>query len=164
MLCGKLEALGYSVGHRLAERYTKDVAWLWSELDIMKFVCRELWLAVWGRRVDRLETNRQGVYVLHDQHFRPLQHIRLVHPTDSHNDGREREQLDEQARVYVAFSCGVLRGALMSLGVTAIVRADTVNEMGVTFTICDVERINRAQQQSQSGTSTTSSNSASSEG
>ena len=174
VLYGKLEGLGYSVGHRLSERYTKDVNWLSSELDMIKFVCKEFWLAVWKRQVDKLQTNYRGVYVLHDSGFRLLQHIRAVHPaaaaatttvaaaaaatahTASHEvdkgereKEREREQLDEQARVYVAFSCGVLRGALMNLGVTATVRADIVRGTGVSFTISDVERINRAEHQQQ---------------
>ena len=119
----KLEGLGYSVGYRLSERYTKDVRWLSSELDAIKFLCTDFWLAVWQRQVDKLKTNSQGVYVLHDAHFKVLQHIRAVHPAptaataaDAHDDS-SREQVDEQARVYMAFSCGVLRGALMNLGV-----------------------------------------------
>ena len=165
VLYGKLESLGYSVGHRLVERYTKDVNWLSSELDMIKFVCKEFWLAVWKRQVDKLQTNYKGVYVLHDQHFRLLQHIRPVHPAESHDREREREQLDEQARVYVAFSAGVLRGALMNLGVTATVRADVLRGTGVSFTISDVEKINRAdQQQPQSDAGKASSNSASTEG
>ncbi len=35
VLYNKLEGLGYSVGHRLSERYTKDVNWLSSELDMI---------------------------------------------------------------------------------------------------------------------------------
>ena len=139
-LYNKLESLGYSVGHRLSERYTKDVNWLSSELDMIKFVCKEFWLAVWKRQVDKLQTNYKGVYVLHDSHFRLVQHLRAVHPAEQHDKEREREQLDEQARVYVAFSCGVLRGALMNLGVTASVRADIVRGTGVSFTISDVEK------------------------
>lgn len=138
VLYNKLEGLGYSVGHRLSERYTKDVNWLSSELDMIKFVCKEFWLAVWKRQVDKLQTNYKGVYVLHDSHFRILQHVRPVHSTGSAET--DREQMDEQARVYVAFSCGVLRGALMNLGVTATVRADIVRGTGVSFTISDVDK------------------------
>ena len=60
----KLELLGYNAGYRLIEKLTKDFPKFKDELDLMKFVCKDFWVAVFRKQVDNLRTNHQGVYVL----------------------------------------------------------------------------------------------------
>lgn len=38
-------------------------------LDIMKFVCKDVWTAVFNKQIDNLRTNHRGVYVLQDSQF-----------------------------------------------------------------------------------------------
>lgn len=67
----KLEGMGFDIGFRLAERLSRSHNWLHSDpIDLIKFVCSDFWTNVFGKRVDKLQTNSQGLYVLHDLAFR----------------------------------------------------------------------------------------------
>ena len=82
----KLEQLGYNAGFRLIERLAKDYPKFKDELDLLKFICKDFWVAVFrwdeinfpltcfnGRKqIDNLRTNHQGVYVLQDNSFKFL--------------------------------------------------------------------------------------------
>ncbi|KAK6181707.1 hypothetical protein SNE40_009510 [Patella caerulea] len=108
----KLESTGFRVGQSLIERFTKDSARFKDELDTMKFICKEFWNAIYKKQVDNLRTNHQGVYVLQDNKFKFLTQI---------SNGK---QFMESAPKYLAFPCGLLRGALSNLGVNCIVTAE----------------------------------------
>ena len=41
-------------------------------LEVMKFLCKELWFGMFGKQVDKLQTNHRGVFVLKDFQFRWL--------------------------------------------------------------------------------------------
>ena len=66
----KLENMGYRVGMAYAERLTRDRPRFVDALDVVKFVCKEFWTAVFRKQVDNLKTNHKGVYVLTDNQFR----------------------------------------------------------------------------------------------
>ncbi|XP_041354008.1 trafficking protein particle complex subunit 6b-like [Gigantopelta aegis] len=108
----KLESLGYRVGQSLVERFTKDYPRFKDELDIMKFMCKDFWNAIYKKQVDNLRTNHQGVYVLLDNRFKFLTQI---------SNGK---QYMESAPKYLAFPCGLIRGALSNFGINSIVTAD----------------------------------------
>ncbi|XP_029975264.1 trafficking protein particle complex subunit 6b isoform X2 [Salarias fasciatus] len=108
----KLEAMGFRVGQGLMERLTKDTARFKDELDVMKFICKDFWTCVFKKQIDNLRTNHQGIYVLQDNKFRLL---------GSLSAGK---QYLEHAPKFLAFSCGLVRGALCSLGVRSIVTAE----------------------------------------
>lgn len=150
----KLETMGFSVGHRLCERYTKDIVWLAEQMDCMKFLCKEFWLAVFKKQIDKLQTDNKGKYVLHDSQFRMLSHFSIV-------DSMPQEEFLAQARVYVAFSVGLIRGALSNLGVIATVKADITKMPAIQFTITDVERVRRTDRPIDSTTNQSSTSAAS---
>ncbi|KAM9752453.1 trafficking protein particle complex subunit 6b [Menidia menidia] len=108
----KLENMGFRVGQGLIERLTKDTARFKDELDIMKFICKDFWTCVFKKQIDNLRTNHQGIYVLQDNKFRLLSHMSAG------------KQYLEMAPKYVAFTCGLVRGALSSLGVKSIVTVE----------------------------------------
>uniref|UniRef100_A0A8D0AQR5 Trafficking protein particle complex subunit 6B n=2 Tax=Sander lucioperca TaxID=283035 RepID=A0A8D0AQR5_SANLU len=108
----KLENMGFRVGQGLIERLTKDTARFKDELDIMKFVCKDFWTCVFKKQIDNLRTNHQGIYVLQDNKFRLLSQLSAG------------KQYLEHAPKYLSFSCGLVRGALSSLGVKSIVTAE----------------------------------------
>jgi len=132
----KLEGMGFVVGQRLAERYTKDVNWLSEQLDVIKFMCKDFWIAVFKKQVDKLQTNYKGIYVLHDATFRLLTHM---FPTSATSPSDP--VLLEQARIYCAFSVGIIRGALLNLGVIASVKAEILKLPACQFTITDLEKV-----------------------
>jgi trafficking protein particle complex subunit 6 len=116
----RLEALGAHVGANLAERYvvhtpsfeatesnsqslSAERGRFTDTLDIIKFLCKDVWTAVWDKQIDNLRTNHrvcslpsslnhicqwcqshQGVYVLQDNAFRPILRISSADgPADS---------------------------------------------------------------------------------
>lgn len=44
-------------------------------LETVKFICKDVWIALYDKQVDNLRTNHRGVYVLHDNAFRPLARV-----------------------------------------------------------------------------------------
>ncbi|KAI3618494.1 hypothetical protein CBS9595_002857 [Malassezia furfur] len=114
MANARMEAVGAHVGGALMERYT---------LERVKFVCKELWMALWDKQVDNLRTNHrvrrpltQGVFVLHDASFRPLRTAHAAPGVVAEVGAPLTQQL--------AFATGVVQGALERLGVAASVHAD----------------------------------------
>ena len=55
----KLEKLGFDVGQRLVERRAKDRRRFQDHLEIIKFVCTELWTDAYGKPIDNLRTNHK---------------------------------------------------------------------------------------------------------
>ncbi|KAI0211744.1 Trafficking protein particle complex subunit 6b [Lamellibrachia satsuma] len=108
----KLESLGFRVGQSLVERFTKDSPRFKDELDTMKFICKDFWTALYKKQIDNLRTNHQGVYVLQDNKFKLL--------TQLSSD----KQYMEAAPQFLAFPCGLIRGALSNFGIVSIVTAE----------------------------------------
>lgn len=107
-----LENMGFRVGHGLIERMTRDSPSFKDELDVMKFICKDFWIQVFRKQVDNLRTNHQGTYVLQDNKFTQLTQI---------STGK---QYLEEAPKYLAYSCGLVRGALSNLGLDSVVTAE----------------------------------------
>lgn len=110
----KLDRLGFDVGFRLAESVAMQLKFLGSDpLDKIKFICKDFWLSLFRKKMDKLQTNHRGVFVLTDNHFKWLErHI----PEDAASMA--------EAEKMMRFVCGVLRGALKNLGIPAMVSAD----------------------------------------
>ncbi|KAM3874894.1 trafficking protein particle complex subunit 6B, like [Diretmus argenteus] len=107
-----LEGMGFRVGQGLIERMTRDSPSFKDELDVMKFVCKDFWTHVFRRQIDNLRTNHQGTYVLQDNKFVLLTQL-----------SNGKQYLDEASK-YLAYSCGVVRGALSNLGLDSVVTAE----------------------------------------
>ncbi|XP_043930160.1 trafficking protein particle complex subunit 6B isoform X3 [Protopterus annectens] len=108
----RVENLGLQIGQGNIERFTKDTARFKDELDIMKFICKDFWTSVFRKQIDNLRTNHQGIYVLQDNKFR------LLTPMSA------TKQYLEHAPKYLAFTCGLVRGALSNVGIKSIVTAE----------------------------------------
>lgn len=108
----KSEAQGYATGYRFVEQIC-DTRLGADALDVMKYMCKEVWFGVFGRQIDKLQTNHRGTFVLKDFQFRWLSRVSCA---------REDEKDEYTARLLL-FACGVVRGALANLGVVAQVTA-----------------------------------------
>ncbi|KAJ2982814.1 hypothetical protein NQ176_g1138 [Zarea fungicola] len=121
----RLEKLGYRVGQGLVERFSRDRPRLNDTLDVIKFLCKDLWSLVFGKNIDNLKTNHRGVYVLTDNVFRPFSRMSTV----------AGGQAVVRAQPFLWFPCGIVRGALAALGINASVQAE-INELpGAVFQI-----------------------------
>ncbi|XP_040590296.1 trafficking protein particle complex subunit 6A isoform X1 [Mesocricetus auratus] len=106
-----LEGLGFRVGQALGERLPRETLAVREELDALKFLCKDLWAAMFQKHMDGLRTNHQGTYVLQDNNFPLL----LTMGSGS--------QYIEEAPKFLAFTCGLLCGALHTLGFRSLVTA-----------------------------------------
>ncbi|KPM37587.1 hypothetical protein AK830_g8953 [Neonectria ditissima] len=130
----RLEMLGYRVGQGLVERsgnkakprwFSRDRPRFNDTLDVIKFLCKDLWSLVFGKNIDNLKTNHRGVYVLTDNTFRPF----------SRMSTEAGGQAIVRAQPFLWFPCGVVRGALAALGINTSVQAE-INELpGAVFQI-----------------------------
>jgi len=122
----RLDALGYDVGFRLVERSVTNQKFLGPEpLDLVKFLCKEFWEEVFRKKIDKLQTNHRGVFVLTDSKFKWLEKYA----------GADDIASKQAAARMLHFPCGILKGALANLGIAAIVNADFNVLPGVTFNI-----------------------------
>ncbi|XXQ31090.1 Trafficking protein particle complex subunit 6B [Plasmodiophora brassicae] len=110
----RLDAIGSSVGVRFAERAIRERARFNTQLDVLKFLCKEIWNALFNKTADRLRTNNAGIFAVQDNNLRWLQYI-------AHDDERVAQA---SAQAFAAFTRGLIRGALRSMGVDAIVTAE----------------------------------------
>ena len=124
MAAAKMERMGFSVGYRLCERLAQNrtfsaggkdpsMAVAAAQLEAVKFLCKEIWMEVFRKQIDKLQTNHRGVFVLKDMELRWLTRL----PPNT-----------ETARVtaiqLLAFPCGIIRGCLANLGIPAVVSCD----------------------------------------
>ncbi len=112
---GKLEQLGFTVGKIFTERFVCNVPRLSSTLDIIKFLCKNLWVAIFGKQIDKLQTNHKGIYVLYDNNLLGLSNVSL--------DYEDAEAVSVTKKLFI-MPCGIIRGALGILGLECIVRAE----------------------------------------
>ncbi|KMQ42397.1 hypothetical protein A7C99_1076 [Trichophyton rubrum] len=121
----RLESLGYRVGLGLGERFSRDRPRFADNLDVIKFLCKDLWTILFRKQVDNLKTNHRGVYVLTDNAFRPF--IRMSMSV--------RSEAVMRAQTYLWFPCGIIRGTLASVGIEATVQAESSDLPLATFQI-----------------------------
>lgn len=68
----RLDNLGFRVGQGLVERFSANAPRPTTPLDMIKFVCKDLWQLVFRKQIDNLKTNHRGTFVLTDARFLPL--------------------------------------------------------------------------------------------
>lgn len=67
-----LDTLGYRVGLGLIEKLSAQSARPTTPLDMIKFICKDLWQVVFRKQIDNLKTNHRGTFVLTDNKFMAL--------------------------------------------------------------------------------------------
>lgn len=120
------------MGRQLIERYTADKPRLNEHLDILKYICKDLWQEVFKKTIDNLRTNHRGTFVLKDSKFRWLSKLSTAPAVPG---GPAMVSASELARDYLHFPCALIRGALCHLNVDATVSADASNLPAVDFTV-----------------------------
>ncbi|XP_060042159.1 trafficking protein particle complex subunit 6A isoform X2 [Erinaceus europaeus] len=118
-----LEGMGFRVGQALGERLPRELPAFREELDALKFLCKDLWAALFQKQMDSLRTNHQGTYVLQDNSFPLL--VRMASGV----------QYVDEAPKFLAFPCGLLRGALSTLGIRSLVTASVTTLPACKFQV-----------------------------
>lgn len=122
----RIEGYGYKVGRGLCELLTRDRPRFTDQLDIMKFICKELWVVLYKKQMDNLKTNHRGTYVLIDNNFKYCQRMSTAYGS--------AETL-KRATPYLWFPVGIIRGILSALGIEASVSFDSSEIPGVSFNV-----------------------------
>ncbi len=55
----RLERLGFRVGEGLSERFSRDRPRFTDHLDVIKFLCKDVWTVVFKKQIDNLKTNHR---------------------------------------------------------------------------------------------------------
>lgn len=170
----RLESLGYRVGLGLVERFSKDRPRFTDTLDVIKFLCKDLWMLVFRKQIDNLKTNHRVSFLLCASHYldvfnvmmqlliqrnRVYMFLQIIH--SAHLRAWVQSPVEMQfyahnllvsshylycRRFYMMvglrwefqflyFPCGIIRGALASMGINATVQAESTELPGATFQI-----------------------------
>jgi len=100
------ERIGQDIGFRFVTRFPVGPPPFGAPLDVLKFFCKEVWTELYGKKIDRLQTNHKGTFMLSDQTFSPLARLKKASPID--------------VTRFLALHKGMIRGALSSLGVNVV--------------------------------------------
>ena len=119
--------MGYEIGFRYVENISGQQKLIGRDpLDLMKFICKDLWEELFRKKIDKLQTNHRGVFVLSDFSFKWLDRYDI-----------DNVESTLACNKLINFICGILRGALSNLGLVTIVTADPINSspIGCTFNV-----------------------------
>ncbi|ESK86482.1 bet3 family protein [Moniliophthora roreri MCA 2997] len=116
----RLEAIGMHVGANFAERLCRDRPLFTETLDVIKFICKDVWAAFWDKQVDNLRTNHRGVYVLQDNSFKTISRL---------SSWRGRPEAMKRAKLYVAMPAGIIKGVLSRLGYQGVTVTPEINSL-----------------------------------
>ncbi|OCF42700.1 transporter particle component [Kwoniella heveanensis CBS 569] len=122
----KVERIGLMVGGYIAEKLTLARPPLATHLDMIKFICKDLFLYVYSKQIDNLRTNHRGIFVLQSHSFPPLSNL-------SSHRGSSADM--ETAKLHLLFPQALIQGALARLGMHAIVTAESAGLPQCTFQI-----------------------------
>ncbi|THU98836.1 transport protein particle component [Dendrothele bispora CBS 962.96] len=122
----RLETIGMHVGANFAERLCRDRSLFAETLDVIKFICKDVWTACWDKQVDNLRTNHRGVYVLQDNAFKTISRL---------SSWEGRPEAIRRAKLYVAMPAGIIKGALQRLGYNAVVTPEINSLPQCTFQV-----------------------------
>lgn len=126
----RIENHGYLLGLKIANlllfKNGNNSSKIVDILDIMKFVCRDVWKCLYNKQMDNLRTNHRGTFVLVDNLYKLI--ANLCSPK-GHSDTLQK------AKAHLWFPCGIIRGILMSFGTECQVSAEITQFPVVTFNI-----------------------------
>lgn len=55
----RIERIGFQVGQRLVNKLIVGHRLFTDQLDILKYICKEYWLAIFQKQIDNLKTNHK---------------------------------------------------------------------------------------------------------
>ncbi|EPX72725.1 TRAPP complex subunit Trs33 [Schizosaccharomyces octosporus yFS286] len=112
-----LENIGFQVGRKLSERLLLTRNRITESIDVMRFLCRELWPIVFRKQLDNLKTNRKGTFVVTDNYFFWFSKMTAATGTE----------MKEYTTPYLYFPSGFIRGVMHAFGYPVQVIAQCPN-------------------------------------
>lgn len=122
----RIELYGYQVGKGLAQVFTRSRPRMVQQLEIIKFVCKNLWEVLYKKQMDNLKTNHRDTYVLVDHNFEFCRRMGTSLPPQA---------TAELAYPYLCFPAGIIRGFLHAMGLSSTVTVEAPELPMVTFNV-----------------------------
>ncbi len=64
VVLARLDRIGYDVGYRIVESIVEKHKFNSREpVDLVKFICKEFWEELYGKKMDKLQANNKGCYL-----------------------------------------------------------------------------------------------------
>lgn len=108
----RLNQIGFQIGCKLSELliFSNNPNLQFDSMDllnVMKFICRDVWRQLFGKQIDNLKTNHKGVFYLFDYEYKPIQCFSIK------DDSALELKLVEP---FLEIPTGIIKGVLHSLG------------------------------------------------
>ena len=127
------ERLGINIMEKISEnqleKFRKGTGTNASDikyLEEVKFFCKEFWLYIFGKSIDRLQTNHHGTFYLTEYDFRIISRIK-------HIDIDEKN--DDYKNFCMSFLSSLFKGALSCFSIDADILYETNNDIEYTVKI-----------------------------
>lgn len=130
----ELEQMAESLGKKINELISVDLLEKFirekekqdiKNIEYIKFLCKEFWVYVFGKPIDKLQTNHKGTFFLTDTNFKLLSRI---------NSGKK-----DETKVYLNFCLqfikALVKGSLFAFAILAEVSVETNNDIEFQFII-----------------------------
>lgn len=85
-----------------------------SDVDKMRFLCKDIWQSLFSRNIDTLQTNHKGTYILHDRVFQWFMNVNAV-------DKEKEKKLKEVGFTFIE---NMISGALKRLEMDCTVTSE----------------------------------------
>lgn len=122
-----MKEMGLGVGERVIGFIVKEHVWMKENNSLMRFVCKELWMYLFGRYIGRLQSNNKGVYIMYDYKFHWFQGLDMA-------DNIDRDCIEKYCILALSWVCGVLKGALKGIGKDSTIEG-VIEDSSCKFTI-----------------------------
>ena len=127
-----LRRIGINIGRRMAHRLTMSLVPFTDAKDAVKFICKDLWFALYRQQASRLQASKRGVYIIHDSNFPRLHTISKC--VQNFNSGvvnvgdddavagrlpvtnEKSNPIESFARIQMQMTAGILEGFLEVVG------------------------------------------------
>ena len=129
----ELEKLGETLGRNINERVSVDLLEKLvkdkekqdiKNLEYIKFLCKEFWIYVFGKAIDRLQTNHKGTFFMTDSNFKFLTRI----------NGKK-----DETKAYLNFTMkfvkALIKGALIAFSLDSEITMESSNDIEYSFVI-----------------------------
>jgi hypothetical protein len=120
----EMKRMGKEVGKRIVESHSREHIWLRDQKELLRYICKDFWTYIFGKPIDRLQTNNKGIYLLHDNNLKWVKSL-------SSTQGDAQLKF---ATLIMGFIRGLVKGALSALGVDGKVTANS-DQNFTTFNI-----------------------------
>ena len=123
----QIKEMGLSVGERVISFIVKEHVWMKENNSLMRFICKELWMYLFGRYIGRLQSNNKGVYIMYDYKFHWFQGLDMT-------DAIDRDCIEKYCSLALSWVCGLLKGALKGMGKDSSIEG-VIEDTSCKFTI-----------------------------